>query len=532
MEGCVNSGLFTFTLPQPLPDTQIFYYTIGGSAISGTDYVPFQDSIIMPAGQITVTVPVTIIPDNISEGPESIFVFYTDSTLCNNFIYRDTAEMVIWDKPQIPPLPDIAFCSGATVSIGFPIQPDLANFTWSPAIGLSSDTVSFPQLTLFNPSGPTSDTSFYIMEVEAFQGYCLWQDTMQVLVHPANYADFVADTVCFGNTTSFTASTVFDQLTSVQWSFGDGQNGGGIQTAHTYGQDGSFNVQILTQNSKGCRDTLIKPILIDSLPVASFFVDPVCQNSPSAFANDVRPGTSYVWTFGDGTNSILPLPTHVYDTFGVYQVLVVATSARGCVDSLRREAQVFANPQPSFTADAECLGTPTRFINETTSNSGAAVSYGWGFGDGGISSQISPVHLYNSYGIKNVTLTAIDINGCSGQYAAPVRVYALPVANFTSDSVCAGDNIVFRNQSVVPDGFDISQTLWNFGDGRISGAVQPDIPFSQPGLYTVELKVVTVHGCPDSTTRVVAIHPNPVVDFRKTDVCALDSAQFNNDSRI
>ncbi|TAE46307.1 MAG: PKD domain-containing protein [Bacteroidetes bacterium] len=30
----------------------------------------------------------------------------------------------------------------------------------------------------------------------------------------------------------------------------------------------------------------------------------------------------------------------------------------------------------------------------------------------------------------------------------------------------------------------------------------------------------------------MAIHPNPVVDFRKTDVCALDSAQFNNDSRI
>lgn len=58
VEGCVNYGLFTFNLPLPLPDTTVFHYTIGGTATAGLDYIAFQDSFIMPAGQISYSVPV------------------------------------------------------------------------------------------------------------------------------------------------------------------------------------------------------------------------------------------------------------------------------------------------------------------------------------------------------------------------------------------------------------------------------------------------------------------------------------------
>ncbi|MEZ4827356.1 MAG: PKD domain-containing protein [Bacteroidia bacterium] len=530
VEGCVNYGLFTFTLPTPPTDTTVFHFTIGGTAIPGVDYLALPDSIIMPAGVDSVVLPVYIFADNLPEGTEFIEIYYVDSTLCTTSIYRDTAVMQIWDKPIIPPLVDTAFCSADLVTIGFTPQ-ETQTYQWTPSTGLSSTTVSDPGLSL-SLSGTSEQKSTYYLVTTDLQGFCIFQDSMEVTVFPGNFADFTADSVCEGNQTSFTASAGYDHLTSWLWSFGDGQNQAGPDPVHLYNGQGIYQAQLITANSKGCLDTIVHAVLVDSLPVVSFTVDPVCQNTPSLFVNNVRPGTGYAWDFGDGGVSTAPNPVHIYTGFGNFPVQLIATTARGCVDSLTRSAEVYKNPEADFSARFECEGTATAFINETLAGTGTSLFSVWTFGDGASSVSANPTHLYSSYGNYNVTLQVTDNLGCKDTYSDNVRVYALPKADFTAEEICEENHMIYTNQSTVVDNSPVSRFLWTFHDGRTSRVASPDPFYWDPGIFQTKLVVWTEFGCPDSITKTVTVFPHPVVAFNMEPVCVFDSSHFINQSWV
>ncbi|MDX1909279.1 MAG: PKD domain-containing protein [Bacteroidia bacterium] len=531
VEGCVNTGQFIFTLPQPLADSTTFTYTVGGTAQVGLDYAPFPFSFVMPAGQTSYTLPISIFSDGLTEGTEFIEIYYADSSLCLDSIYRDTAVMVIWDAPIIPDLQDTAVCSASPATIGFAPQPN-QTYQWLPDPALSSSIVSNPTLTLYNTNGTTPDTSTFYLVTTAFQGFCLWIDSMQAVVYPAQFASAAADTVCFGTPTSFTSSTTFSQLTAWGWAFGDGTFDTTANPVHIYPQDGPFQAIMVVQNALGCLDTVLFPVLVDSLPIASFMVDPVCQEATSIFVNDVRPGTTYAWSFGDGNTSTLPSPTHVYDTFGIYPVTLVATSAQGCVDSMQTDAIVYQIPAPSFTAENECFREPIRFINTTKPGSNASLNYTWNLGDGTGSSLFSPQHVYTVYGVKNVSLTVTDAFGCTNNFSGSVRVYALPEAAYTPDSVCTLDALQLRSSTTVADGSAITRYNWLSGDGRTSSSQNPSFIYNEEGFYTVSLEVETEFGCKDTISHVIASYPLPEAIFDVSPVCALDSAVFVTRSQV
>ena len=145
VEGCVNYGQFTFSLPQPLTDTTVFHYQILGTATPGIDYIPIPDSIVMPAGQTSITLPVYILEDSISEGSEFIQIYYVDSALCGTFVYQDTAIMEILDKPLLPDVQDVSLCPGESVVIpNSGVASPNMTFQWSPGGGLSSTNSADP----------------------------------------------------------------------------------------------------------------------------------------------------------------------------------------------------------------------------------------------------------------------------------------------------------------------------------------------------------------------------------------------------
>ncbi|MDX2285832.1 MAG: PKD domain-containing protein [Bacteroidia bacterium] len=532
VEGCVNNGIFTFTLPLPLDDTTTFYYRIGGTATPGLDYVPFPDSIVIPAGQTTYTLPVSIVADFLVEGAETVELYYVDSTLCANNIYRDTAVMVLWDQPNIPPMPDVAFCSADTVQIGISAFPG-ADYLWTPSAGLSNDTIPGPLLSLVNAQGPLPDTSQYVLTVTAYQGYCVLLDTLTAVVYPANFADFQVDTVCEGNATSFVSSTVFDQIVQWGWGFGDGSfelQGPAVQ--HTYAQQGLYQAVLVVQNSKGCLDTVLRPVLVDSLPVVSFTVDPVCLGRTSLIVNDVRPGVSYAWNLGDGTRSDAGSPQHTYGDDGSYTVRMVATTARGCQDSLNVTASVFANPQAAFSATTVCEGERTLFTNQSQAGSSSQLGFQWDFGDGNGASIASPAYLYASYGLRNAVLIVQDGNTCADTASQPVRVYALPSAAFQADSACAGTDFQFVNLSATPDGSRITTSFWDFGNGGTTVALNPRMIYNQPGRYPIFLRVTTEFGCKDSAAGTVGAYPVPSATFDFVSACTFDTIQVVSNSLI
>ena len=78
-------------------------------------------------------------------------------------------------------------------------------------------------------------------------------------------------------------------------------------------------------------------------PDANFTVisDPVTENLPVSFQNLTTNGYAYQWFFGDGGYSDQIHSTHTYDTPGIYQVTLVATDSKGCVDSITIPVQIF-----------------------------------------------------------------------------------------------------------------------------------------------------------------------------------------------
>ncbi|MDP5172475.1 MAG: PKD domain-containing protein [Bacteroidia bacterium] len=533
VEGCVNYGQFTFTLPTPLLDTTVFHYQISGTATPGIDYVPFPDSIIMPAGQTSVTLPVYIFDDQINEGSEFIQIYYVDSALCGTFVYQDTAIMEILDKPLMPDVGDVSLCPGQTVTV--PVTGSSSpgmTFQWSPTGGLGSTTT--PNTTVTLPNAATSQfTKDFILTTTDLQGYCINKDTITATVYPKIEVDFVADTVCFGNPTTYQDFTITDSVVAYRWDLGDGTQSADSGPLHTFGTPGLYQTELVVENTKGCKDSITYAVRVHPLPVVNFTANDVCDGAPMLFQNAAQALTTYAWRFGDGSISTAQSPNHVFPSHGTYTVTVVATTAEGCQDSMSREVKVYQNPVSSFTFEEACDNEEILFFEEATAGTGRTLSFGWQFGDGSNGNLPDPSHLYASAGFKQVRLTITDENGCTDDSLQSVEVYPLPVADFRVDAICAKEQPEFINLSSVANGKEITKYFWDLGyNNQISRLETPALAYGDAGTFQIFLRTETENGCLDSITKSLDIYPLPSPLFKVTDECVFDEVTAINLSTI
>ncbi len=121
----------------PLPIS----FTVGGSATPGVDYVPIPSTVVIPAGQTEVLVPVNIIPDLITEGPESILVTIPNSCACS----QSTIEFLINDRPFLSlDAADQFLCAGETATLQATVSGGLpgANFSYHWSTGETTASIS------------------------------------------------------------------------------------------------------------------------------------------------------------------------------------------------------------------------------------------------------------------------------------------------------------------------------------------------------------------------------------------------------
>ncbi len=71
-----TNGQFTISLPTGVTAAQDITatYTVSGTATAGTDYTTLSGSVIIPAGQNSVTLPVTVSNDQVIEPTETVIV--------------------------------------------------------------------------------------------------------------------------------------------------------------------------------------------------------------------------------------------------------------------------------------------------------------------------------------------------------------------------------------------------------------------------------------------------------------------------
>ncbi|MDH6059744.1 DUF4347 domain-containing protein [Chrysosporum bergii ANA360D] len=69
-----TNGLFTLTLSTAAAENITVNYIVSGTATNGTDYTTLPGTIVIPAGQTSVTIPVNVIDDTIYEPTETITI--------------------------------------------------------------------------------------------------------------------------------------------------------------------------------------------------------------------------------------------------------------------------------------------------------------------------------------------------------------------------------------------------------------------------------------------------------------------------
>lgn len=152
--------------------------------------------------------------------------------------------------------------------------------------------------------------------------------------------------------------------TSWSWNFGDGGTSTLQSPQHTYTSAGSYDVTLICSNAQGA-DTLSRTgyIIVAAPVVAAFTATPSLGYVPLSHRmqvsfTDQSTGnpTAWSWDFGDGGNSTLQNPTHIYTTVGTFTVTLIA-SAGAVADTATDTVKLAALPSDFFAQAASLART-------------------------------------------------------------------------------------------------------------------------------------------------------------------------------
>lgn len=381
-----------------------------------------------------------------------------------------------------------------------------------------------PPSTAANPTHVYGMGGSYTVQLIATNAQGCRDTFSQLLtIWPKPNVDFVADTVCLGNPTTFTGSS--DQpLVSWAWDFGDTQTGTGPSPTHTYTAPGVYTVQLIGQTAEGCRDTITHTVWVKPLPTAAFTASTACLGEATTFTDQSTGAVAWNWDFGDGGGtSTQQNPTYTYAAPGTYTVTLTVWNSVGCAHTSTQTVTVRPKPTAAFTADTVCWTFPTTFTDQSI----GAVDWLWDFGDGSGSTLQHPQHTYASAGTYLVTLIVMNAQGCEDTLQQAVVVHPRPVAGFTYDTACAFRPLQFTDTTQGVATF----WLWDFGDGNTSTLQHPSHIYAVGGVYTVTLTVGNGVGCTDQISAPVAVYTMPTVDFMADTVCIGQVTHFTNLTR-
>lgn len=451
-----------------------------------------------------------------------------DANNCTNTMVQSNI-ITVFPKPSatFAGSPLAACDTPLTVNFNY-IGSGAVNFQWYFGDGGTS--------SLQNPTHTyTSAGSFDVtLEVISADG-C--RDTVTVLnyvnISGSNAGFTVLPPFCEGDTLIFQDTTLPTPV-AWQWQFGNGAIDSVQNPEVPFGTPGTYDVTMMIEYPSGCRDTIDRPGYVTVYPyaLAQFSGDTTnsCFSPHTVnFTNTVEPGITYQWNFGDGSTGTGANPSHTYNSPGIYTVTMIAQSPNGCHDTLEIIDYIrIGEPQIGAAGDTivGCAPLQVDFISYALFTTSPFVSYFWDLGNGVTSTSPNPSTVYTNPGVYNVTLIAVNAEGCADtlNLVSYIQAGILPTAAFSAqpNPACAAEAVVFSDSSLNVNGW-----YWDFGDGNFSGFQNPAHEYTDTGTFVVTL-VANNNGCRDTIRDTVRILP-PIADFEWTPqpVCALgDTTRF------
>jgi len=344
IEGC-NSAEIKVTLPRTLTqDFAVLIDTMWGTATNGVDFPYIADSIIVPAGQLEGYLTLTPLADGIAEGQEEWNMIFETSSCTVDTV---TIPMIDYTPIEFTKhQSDTMVCSDSLTLSVYPINGILPyEISWNPNSELTDTNLAS---TWANPS----QTTEFIIEVKDVSGCPSVLDTINVEVNPKVYVSFLSDKYsgCEPLEVSFTDLTT-PNITEWKWYFGDGDSSIVKDPTHIFSA-GIYDITLKAKAASGCFSEFTAINLINSFPkpVADFYLNPsvVTIDKPIInFINTSTNGDTWLWNFGDdGSNNNTATTqnaSHQYSDNGEFIVWLIATTDKGCIDSVYYTATVIVD---------------------------------------------------------------------------------------------------------------------------------------------------------------------------------------------
>lgn len=324
-------------------------------------------------------------------------------------------------------------------------------------------------------------------------------------------------------------------LDTTIWDLGNGVKFNGVDTSYIYTVPGAYVIKLTAVSINGCKDSMVsvQPVNVYARPQASILSDSLhCYPGIFTFASQVITQDSvvaYDWKLDNGPAS----PGKDFLTAvhaGSHQVQLIVKTQTGCLDTIVKTIVV-----DSMKADFNvvtphlCDQTDTaKFLNLSYAALGID-NYQWYFGDGTTDTVATPSHVYlNPPGTYDVILIVNSASGCKDSIIkkAAIHQYEKPVVSIQSDTgICTGKTLTFNSTIVSTD--SVYSMKWMIDAMLIDSTKDLSHTFHFTGNHSVQLSVLTAHGCKADTAINITVHPLPVPAVTAdTTVCKGTSVQL------
>ena len=442
-------------------------------------------------------------------------------------------------------------------------QAAISNWNWNLGDGSAAVTTATPAPYIY----ALANCYNVVLTATATTG-CSGSFSATVNVHPNPFPDFNALEACLGTPSDFMdVSTITnpaclnDQITSWQWSFGDGGTANYTSATlpdtikHAYAVCGSYNITLTVTTNNNCTNTVtLTGDTVFCIPVVTappnFSVCPGAatpvQTFTSVCANGGTPITVWFQSLANvdntgappsfinpGGNNQVPSYNAIAQNMSCNllrdSVYGVAVSGVGCVgNAVYYTANVYPTPYlehmktdsicanqiitiPSFTACP--IGSVTSWTNSNTTIGLAAN----GTGNIGSFTGTNTTFALNS-GLISAIPTA---NGCVGNDSSfTIVVKPLPTMTATGATVCPGDNVPSPTILINPvAGVNYTWvTTNNTNIGMPASGVGTPVAYTAPTNNTltnqigITTYILTLNGCAGTpATDTINIRPTPFV---------------------